>query len=72
MRTKEMITTNLRSSCQHFWKCIENSMKNIHTDVGVQRVKEIYYFHYFPALYESVSSHLQGSECFEGFCKTRT
>ena len=27
------------SPCQHFRKCIENSMENMHTDARVQRVE---------------------------------
>ena len=30
------------SPCQHLGKCKENSMENIHTDVRVQRVKQIW------------------------------
>ena len=41
MRIKEMLITEepqdclTNSPCQHFRKCIENSMENMHTDVGV-------------------------------------
>ena len=41
MRIKEMIITEepldclTNSPCRHFRKCIENSMENMHTDVGV-------------------------------------
>ena len=48
MRIKEMITSIealdflSNSPCQHLRKCKENSMENIHTDVRVQRVKQIW------------------------------
>ena len=48
MKIKEMITSIealdflSNSPCQHLGKCKENSMENIHTDVRVQRVKQIW------------------------------
>ena len=35
----EALDRQANSPCQHLWKCIENSMENVHTDVRVERVK---------------------------------
>ena len=34
-KLKELLIVKHNSPCQHLGKCIENSMENIHTDVGV-------------------------------------
>ena len=46
MRIKEMISSeealdhSINSPCQHLSKCIDNSMENMHTDVGMSMVKK--------------------------------